>query len=491
MTSKVWDMARLKIPQDKPTLPEEGMFRYNPTIKAYEGYINGVWRAQQKLAQIVPGSIGTPGDAGFGVGVYTGSNLTSLGLSPMYGCEDPLSENYGNYLHTTGSIMCYIPKFYYRLGNISHPLYAEFGDNLVEVVGKETFETEAEANVAGFILHRAFIDGGVEQDGFFIDKYIASKSPDNANIAVSRRFGNPISLTTATNYTRSNGMTGCVGQLHDAIVLSKARGGSYNNASAFMYSALAMLSLSHAEFSSSSTYCAWYDASYTKCYPKGCNNNALGDVNDDTIKYTSAGDAGNSAKPLVGSLYNLAKASHNGQGSGVIDINGSMWEVALGLTMPGSSSTASGTIANNNLYVLKESISLSSLTNDWNTATSAWGTSANLDTKYDLIASGVSLSGLGDWIQWGNGDAGVFYTQSSGGERALSGIIPPTNNELSSGGINLLGNDGLYRYTRENLYVLFGADWYFASSAGVFSRYFSRWRSDSSTGFSFRSATYG
>ena len=50
-------------------------------------------------------------------------------------------------------------------------------------------------------------------------------------------------------------------------------------------------------FSSTSTSCnkyidvAWYDPTGVKNYPKGCNNNALSDVDDTTVVYASAGDS--------------------------------------------------------------------------------------------------------------------------------------------------------------------------------------------------------
>ena len=45
--SKAFDIARTKIPQDKPTTSEEGIFRYNPTLKTVEGYI--IRRLEQTL----------------------------------------------------------------------------------------------------------------------------------------------------------------------------------------------------------------------------------------------------------------------------------------------------------------------------------------------------------------------------------------------------------------------------------------------------------
>ena len=62
-------------------------------------------------------TIGIAGQQGFGVGVYGGSpaDLKAMGLTPTEGCDDPNSENYGNYLHTNGSVMVFIPAFAIRI----------------------------------------------------------------------------------------------------------------------------------------------------------------------------------------------------------------------------------------------------------------------------------------------------------------------------------------------------------------------------------------
>lgn len=435
------------------------------------------------------GSIGQAGWVGFGVGVYPNTDLMTKGLSPIFGHDNPYSDSYGNYQHDNGSIMCFIPKFYYRIGNVEAPHYDRFGSNTLEVVGSETYSNEAAANADGYILHRAFIDGGVEQDGFFVDKYVASKSPSNANIAISVKNGIPISLTTSTGYTRSQGMTGCTGILADSIVLARARGTGYNATTLFMYSALAMLSLAHGQKAESSRFCAWFDPTNVTNFPKGCNNSSLRDINDPSVVYVSAGDSGDSGKPITGSGVPFDKTTHNGQGSGVADLNGGMWETSLGITMGGSSATASNTVANNTLYVLKESEYFANLTSGWNGATDAFATTANLASKYDSFTTDIPLSALGEWISWGNGNAPVFYSNQNGAERALCGVIPP-NSGLSASGINMLGQDGVYRYTRENLFVRSGGNWNIGSSAGVFARAFNAWRPNASYDSSFRAATF-
>ena len=85
----------------------------------------------------------------------------------MAGYTDPASPNYGNYIHTNGSVMVFVPKFYYRIGNAGSPRFGAYGLNSIDISGAEE---------AGYVLHRAFIDGGSEKHGFFIDKYLISKN---------------------------------------------------------------------------------------------------------------------------------------------------------------------------------------------------------------------------------------------------------------------------------------------------------------------------
>jgi hypothetical protein len=259
------------------------------------------------------GSVGVPGTAGFGIGVAPSNvDITSKGLSPVFGHDDPRSDSFGNYVHTNGSIMCFIPKFYYRVGSVESPNYDRYGLNTLDIVGSETFQDESEANANGYILHRAFIDGGLSQEGFFIDKYIASKSPTNANVAVSVKNGIPISLSsTASGLTTSVGMTGCTGILADSVVLSKARGGSYQCPTVFMYSALAMISLCHGQYATNNVDCAWFDPTGVTNFPKGCNDDNLRDVNDPSVVFVSAGDSAYASKNRTGSGEPFAKTTHN------------------------------------------------------------------------------------------------------------------------------------------------------------------------------------
>ena len=60
------------------------------------------------------GKIGTPGQIGFGVGICPVANLPS-GFTPMDGYNQVWHPNYGNYQYADGSIMVFVPKFYYRM----------------------------------------------------------------------------------------------------------------------------------------------------------------------------------------------------------------------------------------------------------------------------------------------------------------------------------------------------------------------------------------
>lgn len=433
------------------------------------------------------GLIGTQGGQGFGVGEYSGT-LPS-GFSAMTGTSDKASANYGNYQYSDGSVMVFVPKFYYRIGNAASPRYATYGANAIDIVGIETFADEAAANAAGYALHRAFKDGGAIKSGFFIDKYLASKNGTTSCKSVQN--GVPISLTTSTSYTNSNGMTGCTGILADAVVLSRARGaGVFNVASIFMYDALAKLSLAHAQASTSTTYCAWYHPSGVTNFPKGCNN-TLKDTNDATVTFTSAGDAGDANKPKTGSASNLSKTTHNGQACGVTDVNGAMYQAVLGLTQAGTSATDTTQITTGNAYLLKTSVALSSLTGGFGGATDAWGTDANLATNYDAITGFLPWASATGWDYFGNGTNAVFSGATSGTDylRSCSGIGATTG--MSAAGTNQFGNDGNYRYGCANLFPMASGYWNNAASAGVFCRYWGLSRSDDYNGIGFRASAYG
>ena len=456
-----------------------------------EGQLYG-WSAWSAIATVTTAQrfaadVGEAGAQGFGVGIY--SDELPAGFTPLSGHDDPASDNYGNYQYSDGSVMCFVPAFYYRFGHASSPRYSTYGANALDIVGLGSFADQDAAALEGFALHRAFIDGGNTKQGFFIDKYLNSKNGSTAGKSVKN--GIPISLTTSTSYTRSQGMTGCEGQLSDAIVLSRARGAGFNCASVFMFSALSLLSLAHGQASTSSTFCAWYDGSGTTNYPKGCNS-SLSDVDDSSVTFTSAGDSGSADKPQAGSGTPFAKTTHNGQACGVADINGSMFQPGLGITTPGSGATSTGAVSSGDCYVLKESVELASLTAGFGGATDAWGNASNLAANYDAQAGILPWGSTNGVAYFGNGENQVFNSNPDGqGWLRTACGIPTDTDALSANGTNLFGQDYCYQYNRENLFVRCGGYWGDASGAGVFCRNWYYYRSGSSSSSGFRAAAYG
>ncbi|WP_104019136.1 hypothetical protein [Roseovarius nitratireducens] len=434
------------------------------------------------------GLIGVAGDQGFGVGEYP--DTLPAGFSNMAGNTDPANANYGNYQYSDGSIMVFVPRFYYRIGDAGSPNYGTYGANAIDIAGVDTFADEASANAAGYAMHRAFVDGGAVKHGFFVDKYLCSQNAGN-DAGKSVQNGVPISLTTSTSYTRSDGMTGCTGILADAVVLSRARAAGMNAASAFIYSALWLLSVAHGQAATAATNCAWYDGTDTTNYPKGCNS-ALADVDDGTVTFTTAGDSGSADKPLTGSASNLAKTAHNGQACGVADLNGAMWEVMLGITAPGANATDSTQIASGDVYVLKESAALGDLTSGYNTINDAWGDATHLGGLYDSEVGLMVWGATTGWQYLGSGTNQVLdgATSGQGYQRTATGL-PMATNSYDATGTNLWGLDGQYAYNRSNLFPLVGGTWANGSAAGVGARFWYSYRSYDSTVVGFRAAAYG
>ena len=414
------------------------------------------------------GLIGVQGEAGFGVGACNPARLPP-GMSERPGTHDittvRTTGEYGNYQTANGSIMVFVPRFYYRIGSTSSPRYAAYGANAIDIAGIDTFATQAAANAAGYAMPRAFIDGGQTLEGFFIDKYLASKDGNASCKSIAN--ADPISLTTNASYNPSNGMTGCTGILADAVVLGRARGTGFHCASIFQYAALALLSLAHGQAATSIAHCAWYDANGVTNFPKGCNNGSLSDVNDSSVTYA----ASYSTKPKTRATANFAKTTHNGQESGVADINGSMWQMVIGVTSPGSSATDTAQIANGDAYVLKTSASLADLTGGWNGTSDAWGNASNLSSKYDLVSGLMPWGSTVGAFYFGNGANQVFSGALSGTDwlRTACGI-QKDNNAMSASGTNQFGNDYCYQYNRANLSPLASGAWNDGANAGVFCR---------------------
>jgi len=301
--------------------------------------------------------------------------------------------------------------------------------------------------------------------------------------------GVPISLTTNDDYTRSATMEGCDGKLYDAVTLSKARGTNYNTAATFMHGALALLTTAHAQASTSTDNCAWYDSEGSTNYPKGCND-SLADTDDADVTYDSAGDAGTDDKPKTGATNNFNRTTHNGCANGVADLNGGMYEVTIGLTNIGDSETASDAIDNDDIYVLKQSVAHKDLTGGWDGDNDVWGNTTHIEDLYDKVTSAHALGSDTGSVYWGSGTNAVFSNDQSGVNRDVCGFIPKDNDSTDDTGTNQFGTDYMYRYNRENMAVRCCGGWGSSSSAGLFCRDFDYTRSYGDDYSSFRAAAY-
>ena len=407
--------------------------------------------------------IGLPGQQGFGVGICP--NIPT-GFSKLPGTDDIASDNYGNYQYSDGSVMCWIPAFYYKIGTGSNGLAI----NVVDVKGINDYANESTAIAAGYALHRAFYNAGMIVPGVFVDKYQCSNSN---NIASSIKNGNPLSSAAAHNPFA--GLTGAPSNAyHGAIVAAKTRGANFFCNTVFIFKALALLSLAHGQAAASATSCAWYDAAGIIKYPKGNNNNALKDSNDTAVTYISDGYS-NCGK--TGSANFFSKTTHNGQNSGVCDLNGNMWEIGLGLTSDGS-----------NFYILKTSVDAKTITSGTTLATDAWG-ATGIAAMYDnLGATYESLAGSSSVKTMGAAAAQVFSGATSGNAWNATGAgIPLTTGVV---GTNMFGNDGLWDYRLDTMCPLLDGNWANGASAGVWTLYLYAVRTSSTDYVGFRSALY-
>jgi hypothetical protein len=413
--------------------------------------------------------IGIAGQAGFGVGICP--SALPAGMTELSGTQDRFHDNYGNYQYSDGSIMVWMPAFFYKYGTGSNGLAL----NEVDIEPFGYFADVATANSAGYALHRAFYDGGVIQPGAFVDKYLVS---NNGGIASSVKNGNP--LSSAAVHNPFAGLTGTPANTYaGAIASAKTRGSNFFCNSLFIFKALALLSYAHGKASTSTTFNAWYSSGTTN-FPKGCNNNALGDTQDAMLSFISDG-YGTACK--TGSANLFARTTHNGQNSGVADLNGCMWEITPGLTMD-SSDPAIG-----KFYVMKTSAAMRTVTGGNTLATDLWG-ATGLAALYDDLGVMNSFTdyavNFSDRTLTMGSASQVLSAATSGTAWQMTGVGIP----LVAGGSNAFGNDILYDYSTADMCPRAGGGWDGSSGAGVWALNLDHARGYSHGGVGFRAALY-
>lgn len=411
-------------------------------------------------------TIGSAGQQGFGVGVYGGdpADLTAMGLAPMEGCKDPTSDNYGNYIHTNGSIMCCIPAFCYRLGKATAPSYSRDGVDALEIKDATEFPQFSHDAVFSspafgddWILHRAFVDGNKLKNAFFIDKYLCSNVNGQAASVKNADWLMCFNDSAKTYFTQS--ISGTIGQAYDAITLSRARGDYYSLVTCYQWSAISLLSLAHGQAATSTDACAWYDANHTTNFPKGATNESGQDFNDDSIRYTDHSYKKGFVKTGSGTPFN--KTTHNGQASGVADVAGVCNQWTIGALNPTQAVVG----------LMKTTTTAHEITKDN-------AVNQELHTSH---STGIS-DGLTDFNGIRNGTSGLDWVGA--------GIVPRTTSTSA-----LFGSDGYYEYyaNQNGLKVGLGRAW--GKYAGIFSRSWTgianiyQWYKPSNY-FGFRSAAY-
>lgn len=413
-------------------------------------------------------NIGVPGRQGFGVGI---APELPAGFSKLYGTEDPASDVYGNYVYSDGSVMCYIPAFYYKYGTGSNGLAV----NVCDIKPFDAYANVATANAAGYALHRAFYNAGTICPGVFVDKYLCS---NNNGVASSIKNGNPLSSASAHNpFGELNGAPS--NNYAGAIAAAKTRGSNFFCNSVFIFKALALLSLAHGSASTSTAFNAWYSSGSTN-FPKGCNNNALGDANDATLSFVSDGYQ---TASKTGSANFLAKTAHNGQNCGVVDLNGCLSEITPGLTMSNNDP------ATGKFYVLKTSADMRSVTGGNTLATDLSG-AAGLAALYNDLGVMNSFTGyavnFSDRILSMGSASQTLSAATSGTAWQMTAAGVP----LAAGGTNQFGSDLIYDHSLANMCPISGGSWNGLSGAGVWALF---WNNSLYTSYEyagFRSARY-
>jgi len=428
---------------------------------------------------------GAPGEAGYGV---CAPDLTGTGFEPLDAAQytDPTAANFGNARHTlSGSIEVMIPAMGFKSG--ANP--NEWSSAYLATYAGDVSAMEAD----GYILHEAFYAGGTGAAPnvvpvLAVDKYLCSKVAQGTGfVAASIKDGDPLSTSSDHNPVADITAAGGVNAYYAAVRAVKGRdsaNGEYDSGSRWYVTTrqiqglMQLISLCHGQAATSTTHCAWYDATGAKNYPRGCDNNALGSVDDASLSWVGDGYS-NAAK--TGSCSDPAKTSVNGQLCGVVELGGNMYQINLGMTR---SSDQASDGSDTTFFVLKKHIDPASL--DWGAGgpSDAWGTIASLQDRYDRIDI-PALTHSSAWMRFGNGTKQVLPTNNN---QILSLAMPVDANAISAGGTQQFGNDGIYLYHRSLLCVLSGLSWSNGSLAGVAGAHLGHARAHSYNLVGFRAA---
>ena len=449
-------------------------------------------------------TIGLAGLMGFGVGCCP-PELLPHDMALLPGTEDRFSRNYGNYIHLpSASIVCFIPSHFMDVqapGNTDAPFFG------TKIVISDTQSGDA-------VLPKAFQNNGENLAGVFIDKYQGSNCkpdgsgmpnsttgnpgelPNSGGIFASRPLHWPVSATAVSGTLRS-AFSLCDSDVLNAAItaapannlggvwqLCKTRGADFAPLPIWVRGQIGFLALAHAQalldgsgdpIVGATTNAAWMDVQ--PYAPKGNNNNGS-DVNKTSLLFSrtdvlgnASGKAGENHRAFTGAAYigtvatpAVEHTTHNGQLSGIVDVNGNQFDTVPGLTAVG---TGAGDFR------------LFPTSADWT------GTSSN--TSITGAAGVISLAaetapGDDDGIWFAAAGASNFLVAHSGGTfHPSSGFASATKQAMtecmiprqlgtsaSQTGTNIYGGDRFFSARVNNLLPRAGGSWSGVATAGVF-----------------------
>jgi hypothetical protein len=458
-------------------------------------------------------TIGLAGLQGFGLGCCP-PELLPDDMAALPGTEDRFSPNYGTYIHLpSASIQCFIPAHFIDVqspGNTNAPNYGS------KIVISDTQSGNA-------VLARPFTDGGASLIGVFIDKYQGSNcrpdgsgQPNHTNgpggtpltggIFASRPLHWPVSPITKDNggtdfnspfsLCNSTALNGAATTPADNLggvwALCKTRGTDFLPCPIWTYTQIAYLSLAHAQalldsggapVAGATGRAAWMDvAPYA---PKGNNNNgsdvqktSLQFARTDLTGHNGSGWAGRASRAFTGAgrisgASAVEHTTHNGQLSGIVDVNGNQWGIAPGLTSVTSAMSAAG------YRLLPDSVAWSTIAsnNDIRAAAGLISLAAETAPGDD---DGIWHTAANAFYYLQPATDGTFHPSSTWAanatRRAMAecGIPRELGGTATQGstGTNIFGGDGFYRSLTADCLPFVGGFWNDTAIAGVFSRVF-------------------
>ena len=325
--------------------------------------------------------------------------------------------------------------------------------NCIVIAPSKMFANEADANAHGFIMPRSFIDGGKEQDGYFIANTVsvcAYSTADRAKIlfhGMGTQDNNIMqslagyTITGARLYNSSLDTTPNVGPMNFAI---KPLGDDcpISCMTSFMAADLARISFCQGLYAKSTDACAWYQENLQYNCPCGINQGGLNDYNFNDVK---VGVVWNTA---AGHIFptQYAKTTVTGSLAGPAHINGPLYQPTIGIGNIGGKSTG----------ILKTDIALKSLTK------------SNITSADNYIESNMPNSSSGYW-----GSTGKISNWASIADKNLNAVsfFYPKPDGLSTGGTTEFGQDYCYTPFSYEIESVFGYyDW--NNHSGPFCRYY-------------------